>query len=245
MNRVFVDGCLAQRVSECCLLGYPRYPKPVHLMACARRMLEPVFAWFRARIPTYTMVRDEDEKEMAYRLLGWLRAQRVPYDGVHVGTTLGFWWSFVDVDVDMEGWGDRMPLLAMVTALMDGGFAHCPSHLSDSLARAVRLRTLDRLLASPCGPTWAVQLRRSPRCEMQALGSLRHRHVRLVWVVRCTTWRLGLHVVLGPVLTCLFGGHRWMDVLAVAEAPTRFTTPPPTLLPTVPTVPTVPTTMRR
>ena len=231
MTSAFVDGWLAERVSEC-LLGYPRYPKPVQAMDCARRMLAPTFAWFRARIPTYAMVRDEDEKEMAYRLLGWLRAKRVAYDGVHVGATLGFWWSFVDVDVDMQGWGYRMPLLAMVTALMDDGFAHGPSHLSDSLARAVRLRTLDRLLASPFGPTWAVQLRRSPRCEMQALGSLRHRHVQLVWVVRCATWRVGLHVVLGPVLDCLFGGHRWLDVLAgVAETSTRVTSPPPTLLP--------------
>ena len=185
---------------------------------CARRMLSPVFAWFRRAVPSYgSVVRVEDENEIAFRLLGWLRSQRVSYDRVRVGSTIDFWWSFVDVDLDLENWGDRLPLVPMVTALIDAG--PCGRDLSDTLARAVRLRQLDRLLASPFGPTWAVQLRRSPECEMHALRALRHHHVHLLRSVQRVAWRLGVHPVVGVILDFLWGGCRWVDTLAATEQP--------------------------
>ena len=165
----FVDGWLAARCSAALVDACPRHPKPRQMETCARRMLSPVFAWFRRAVPSYgSVVRVEDENEIAFRLLGWLRSQRVSYDRVRVGSTIDFWWSFVDVDLDLENWGDRLPLVPMVTALIDAG--PCGRDLSDTLARAVRLRQLDRLLASPFGPTWAVQLRRSPGVRCMRFG---------------------------------------------------------------------------
>jgi hypothetical protein len=193
-------------------------------MRLARIVLAPLFDTLRGRVEAYdTSVKDEEA--IAHRLLQWL-STAVGHGRVPLAVTLPFWWSYVDVDVDMECWHGRLPLPGIVGFLMDDVRSHTVRNWirtrgTDTLERAWWLRDLRSLVAAPkawCGSCHIMDVVRSDAAAGRELRDLRRWYGALSWTVKVCLGRRTVSFAWERVAAMLHGGPSWPDLLERAEA---------------------------
>jgi hypothetical protein len=193
-------------------------------MKLARNVLAPVFDTLRDRVEAYD-TSEKDEEVIAHRLLRWLSTV-VGHGRVPLAATLPFWWSYVDVDVDMECWHGRLHLPAIIGFLMDDVRSHTVrdgirTRGRDSLERAWRLRDLHSLVAVP--GAWCrrschiMDVVRSDAEEERELRDLRLWYGDITWMVKACLGRRKMSFAWERVSGMLHGGPSWLDLLERAE----------------------------
>ncbi len=148
----------------------------------AYELLEPLFRFLAAPLGDDTIL-------LAYRLLMYLKSTlgRETLASAGARDALPFFWSYIDVDVDMMGWQDRFPFVDACVALWMVTREKMQGEEAASLMRAVRLA---RLLHSTDGDVRDAFL--WPR-SISICKSLEERisldHSRRVHAVQCVLWR--------------------------------------------------------
>ena len=210
-----------------------------HQCRVLRNLFLPLFSHMSDHIRKYEVWADKyDEGILASRLLAylsaageirWTRTDYYPCDWqvkCSFIQTLPFFWTFMDVDVDMEQWQDRYPLLPVceyiIRQTIQGTLhrasrpAWCVRDISPTLVRALRIGMLEAHVAPPC-PLETLWCPRESD-EMGIVKRLRAWHLRTRWCATCCLTVSGMAFASELVTQYSYGN--WLDLLQVAEEST-------------------------
>ena len=211
-----------------------------------RGVFAPLFDGLLKHIPCYRVwVDPQDEATLAVRLLTflwgtrgfqWTRgaSSRTVAPGwrscCDAMATLVFFWTYIDVDMDLDRWQERYPMLPVCEHLLRrvvrgtratmtidvGELSYRQTH---SLYRAMRLASLESHVPGARCVLWQP----TERGEMDTVCALRRSHMRARWLVTCCLTVSGMAFASESVAQFYVGD--WWDVLEVSECGTHVAQP--------------------